>query len=64
MMTYQDDWRERHGPRRSGSRVIIYIILLIIIILIMTKAGDFSRQFYNIFLNPSGQTEPAGETTE
>lgn len=55
-MSYHDDWRDRHGPRKSGGRVIVYIILLLLIILFMTRAGDFSRQFTNIFFTPSGET--------
>lgn len=55
-MSYQDDWRERHGPRKSGGRVIIYIVLLVIILLLMAKAGDFSRVFTGIFFAPSAET--------
>ncbi len=56
MMSYHDDWRDRHGPRKSDSRVIIYIVLLLVILLLIAKAGDFSREFTDIFFTPSGET--------
>lgn len=56
MTSYRDDWRDRHGPRRSGGRVIIYIVLLAVILLLMSKAGDISKQFTDIFLAPSGES--------
>ncbi len=51
-MGYHDDWRDRHGPKRSGGRVIIYFILLLIILLLIARAGDFAGQFTDIFLSP------------
>ena len=53
MMSYHDDWRERHGPRKSGSRVLVYIVLLLVILLLIAKAGDFSREFTDIFFSPT-----------
>ncbi|HOP27687.1 MAG TPA: hypothetical protein PLM22_06790 [Candidatus Sabulitectum sp.] len=55
-MSYHEDWRNRHGPRSSGSRVIIYLILLAVILLLMSRAGEFSRVFTGIFLSPQGET--------
>ncbi|PIE53107.1 hypothetical protein CSA37_03130 [Candidatus Fermentibacteria bacterium] len=57
-MSLSDDWRERHGPKQSGGKVIVYLILLLVIILLIARAGDFSRQFTEIFLTPAaGETE-------
>lgn len=51
-MGYHDDWRDRHGPKSSGGRVIIYMILLLVILLLIARAGDFAGQFTRIFLSP------------
>lgn len=49
-MSLSDDWRERHGQKHSDSRVIIYIVLLLVILFFIAKAGNFSRQFTQIFM--------------
>lgn len=55
-MSLSDDWRGRHGQKHSDSRVIIYIILLLAILLFISQAGDFSRQFTQIFMSPRDST--------
>ena len=55
-MSISGDWRERHGQKQSGNRVIVYIVLLIIIFLLIAKAGDFSKQFTQIFFQSSDST--------
>jgi len=59
-----DDWRERHGPKQSGNRVIIYILLLLLILLFMAKAGDFSSRFADIFMGTSENTGSPVDSTE
>jgi hypothetical protein len=61
-MSYADDWRDRHGPRGSGGRVLVYVILLLVILLIISRAGDFSRTFTAIFLAP--EDHPAENAPE
>lgn len=56
-MSLYDQWRERHGQRKSGGRLIIYLILLAITILLILKAGDFSRGFTDIFLRQQAPEE-------
>jgi hypothetical protein len=58
-MTLYDQWRERHGQKRSGGRLIIYLILLAVTLLLILKAGDFSRGFTEVFLRPQ---QPPEET--
>lgn len=58
-MSYAEDWRDRHGPRHSGGKVLVYIILLLVILLLITRAGDFAREFSAIFLSPSEENQPA-----
>lgn len=61
-MTLSGDWRERHGQKQSGGRVIIYIILLLAILFFIGKAGNFSRQFMRIFMGTQDSTSV--ESTE
>lgn len=49
-MSLTGDWRERHGQRKSGGRLVFYIVLLAVTILLILKAGDFSTGFTEIFL--------------
>ncbi|MCK5130845.1 MAG: hypothetical protein KAR40_01670 [Candidatus Sabulitectum sp.] len=55
-MSLSDDWRERHGQKQSGSRVIIYIILLLAILFFIARSGNFSRQFAQIFMGTRDST--------
>jgi|GEM_PF-982285 len=52
-MSLSEDWRQRHSPRQSDSRVIIYIILLLLILLMISRAGNVSRKFTELFFPPS-----------
>ncbi|MEA3267433.1 MAG: hypothetical protein U9P42_10915 [Candidatus Fermentibacteria bacterium] len=61
-MSLADDWRQRHGQRRSDSRLIVYIVLLLIILFFLARSGNFSKQFADIFLG--SQDSSAVETTE
>lgn len=55
-MSLSDDWRERHGQKKSGSKVIIYIILLLAILFFIARSGNFSRQFAQIFMGTQDST--------
>ncbi|MCD4707444.1 MAG: hypothetical protein K8S62_06875 [Candidatus Sabulitectum sp.] len=61
-MNLSDDWRERHGQKHSGNRLIIYIILLLAVLFFIAKSGKFSRQFTQIFMGTRDST--AIESTE
>ncbi len=61
-MSLSDDWRQRHGQRRSDSRLIVYIVLLLVILFFLARSGNFSRQFSQIFLGSPDSS--AVETTD
>jgi hypothetical protein len=52
-MSLSEDWRQRHSPRQSNSRVILFIILLLMILLMTTRSGTISRKFTAIFFTTS-----------
>jgi competence protein ComGC len=49
-MSISGDYRERHGHKKSGFRVVFYLVLLVLTILLILKAGDLSRGFTEVFL--------------
>ncbi len=55
-MSLSDDWRQRHGQKQSGGRVMIYLILLLAILFFVGKSGNFSRQFAQIFMGSQDST--------
>ena len=61
-MSLSEDWRERHGQKQSESKVIIYIVLLLVILFFIARAGNFSRQFADIFMSSPDST--AAEAAE
>ncbi|MCK5785330.1 MAG: hypothetical protein KAH54_02085 [Candidatus Sabulitectum sp.] len=61
-MSLSEDWRERHGQKQSDSKVLIYIVLLLVILFFIARAGNFSRQFAEVFMSSPDSTSV--ETTE
>lgn len=55
-MSLTDDWRERHGQKQSSNKVIIYIVLLLVILFFIARAGNFSRQFTEVFSSSPDST--------
>jgi hypothetical protein len=51
-VSLSDDWRERHGQKKSDSKLLFYILLLLAILFFIAKAGDFSKQFMRTFMGP------------
>jgi len=61
-MSLSDDWRQRHGQRNAGSRLIVYIVLLLIILFFIARSGNFSMQFTQMFLGTADSS--AVDTSE
>jgi hypothetical protein len=55
-MSLSDDWRQRHGQRKSDSRLLFYIVLLLAILFFIARSGDFSRQFLRTFMSAPDST--------
>jgi len=55
-MSLSDDWRQRHGQKKSDSRLLFYILILLAILFFIARSGDFSKQFLRTFMSSSDTT--------
>ncbi|RKZ04108.1 hypothetical protein DRQ21_03690 [Candidatus Fermentibacteria bacterium] len=65
-MSLSDDWRQRHGQRKSDSKLLFYILILLAILFFISRSGDFSRQFLRTFMGSPDSTsvETTGQETD
>lgn len=55
-MSFSEDWRDRHGQKKSNGKIMIYLVLLAVIFLMIARSGNFSSQFLKLFSNGSDST--------